>query len=164
MKQLEQDKIKVFPKATALNPYPLMNPLCSWMLQQVKIFAIYTDLFEEIWGTSSLKGFHKFAVDNISLMTSPQLFRHIFENNFNFLRGELYIAKAKLLANKYKCKSFAISKRPSSDAWCKQDQTNFIFKEFTFYFSNWPSHYQTQEEADIYIGQQYSFLIEIERA
>ena len=152
MKQLEQDKIKVFPKATALNPYPLMNPLCSWMLQQVKIFAIYTDLFEGFEVHPHLKAFHKFAVDNISLMTSPQpIPAHIFENNFNFLRGELYIAKAKLLANKYESQVQKLRNQQKTvfrRVMQTQDQANCIFLELPFISQIDPPHYQTQEEAE----------------
>lgn len=45
-KQLEQDKIKVHPKPIVACPYPAMNLVFAWALQQVQPFAYFIDLFE----------------------------------------------------------------------------------------------------------------------
>jgi hypothetical protein len=47
-KLLEQDKIKVLPKATPTIPYPQMNQLCVWILDQVKILLILSTFFKAL--------------------------------------------------------------------------------------------------------------------
>ena len=72
LKKLEQDKIKVYSKPTAACPYPAMNPLFTWALQQIPLFAHFTDLFEGFEPHPHLKAFHQFSLQNIGLVTSPQ--------------------------------------------------------------------------------------------
>lgn len=151
-KLLEQDKIKVFPKATATVPYPQMNPLCAWILDQVKIFAHFIDLFQGFEAHPHLKVFHKFAVQNIGLVTSPQPIPiTIFQNNFNHFRGELYVAKAKLQAKKYEAHVQKLRNEQKTvfrRVMQTQDQANCIFLELPLIAQTDPPHHQTQEEAE----------------
>ncbi|MBK5646978.1 MAG: hypothetical protein I4N51_07640, partial [Acinetobacter sp.] len=64
-KQLEQAKIKVYAKPTAACPYPAMNPLFVWALQQAPLFAHFIDLFEGFEPHPHLEGFRQFSLQNI---------------------------------------------------------------------------------------------------
>ncbi|WP_151730885.1 hypothetical protein [Acinetobacter junii] len=151
-KLLEQDKIKVFPKATPTVPNPPMNQLCAWALHHVRPFAHFIDLFEGFEVHPHLKVFHKFALQNICLVTSPQpIPNYIFENNFNYYRGELYVAKAKLQADKYEAQVQKLrnaQKTVFRRVMQTQDQANCIFLELPLIAQTDPPHHQTQEEAE----------------
>ena len=151
-KQLEQDKIKVYAKPTAACPYPAMNPLFAWALQQALLFAHFIDLFEGFEPHPHLKAFHQFSLQNIGVVTSPQpVPNYIFENNFDFFRGQLYVAKAKLQANKYEAQVQKLRNEQKTvfrRVMQTQDQANCIFLELPLITQTDPPHYQTQEEAE----------------
>ncbi|RZG68421.1 hypothetical protein EXE25_05030 [Acinetobacter bouvetii] len=151
-KQLEQAKIKVYPKPTAAYPYPAMNPLFIWALQQAPLCAHFTDLFEGFEPHPHLKAFHQFALENIGVVTSPQpVPNYIFENNFDFFRGQLYVAKAQLQANKYEAQVQKLRNEQKTvfrRVMQTQDQANCIFLELPLITQTDPPHYQTQEEAE----------------
>ncbi|MGQ4613115.1 hypothetical protein ACUIJ1_09455 [Acinetobacter junii] len=151
-KQLEQAKIKVYAKPTAACPYPAMNPLFVWALQQAPLFAHFIDLFEGFEPHPHLEGFRQFSLQNIGLVTSPQpIPNYIFENNFDFFRGQLYVAKAKLQANKYEAQVQKLRNEQKTvfrRVMQTQDQANCIFLELPLITLTDPPHYQTQEEAE----------------
>ena len=152
IKQLEQDKIKVYAKPTAACPYPAMNPLFAWVLQQAPLFAHFIDLFEGFEPHPHLKAFHQFSLQNIGVVTSPQpIPNYIFENNFDFFRGQLYVAKAKLQANKYEAQVQKLRNEQKTvfrRVMQTQNQANCIFLELPLITQTDPPHYQTQEQAE----------------
>ena len=151
-KLLELDKIKVFPKATPTVPNPPMNQLCAWALHHVRPFAHFIDLFEGFEVHPHLKVFHKFALQNIGLVTSPQpIPNYIFENNFNYYRGELYVAKAKFHGDKYEAQVQKLRNEQKTvfrRVMQTQDQANCIFLELPLIAQTDPPHYETQEDAE----------------
>lgn len=151
-KQLEQAKIKGYPKPTAACPYPAMNPLFIRALQQVPLFAHFIDLFEGFEPHPHLKAFHQFSLQNIGVVTSPQpIPNYIFENNFDFFRGQLYVAKAKLQANKYEAQVQKLRNEQKTvfrRVMQTQDQANCIFLELPLITQTDPPHYETQEQAE----------------
>lgn len=152
LKQLEHDRIRVFPKPTAAYPHPFMNSLCYFALQQISPFSYFIDLFDGFETNPYLRVFHKFAVENSQLMrVANQVPSHILENVFQRLRAELYIAKAKLQANKYEAEIQKLRNEQKTvfrRVMQTQDQANCIFLELPFISHVDPPHYQTQEEAE----------------
>ncbi|WP_368559605.1 hypothetical protein [Acinetobacter indicus] len=152
LKQLEHDRIRVFPKPTAAYPHPFMNSLCYFALQQISPFSYFIDLFDGFETNPYLRVFHKFAVENSQLMrVANQVPSHILENVFQRLRAELYIAKAKLQANKYEAEIQKLRNEQKTvfrRVMQTQDQANCIFLELPFISHIDPPHYQTQENAE----------------
>lgn len=152
LKQLEHDRIRVFPKPTAAYPHPFMNSLCYFALQQISPFSYFIDLFDGFETNPYLRVFHKFAVENSQLMrVANQVPSHILESVFQRLRAELYIAKAKLQANKYEAEIQKLRNEQKTvfrRVMQTQDQANCIFLELPFISHVDPPHYQTQEEAE----------------
>lgn len=153
LKQLEQDKIKVFAKPTATSPCAPMNTLCVWVLHQISQFAHFIDLFSGFEANPHLNVLHKFAVENAQLLRSLQpIPTHMWENLFRRLRAELYTAKAKLQANKYEAQVQKLRNQQKTvfrRVMQTQDQANCIFLELPFISQIDPPHYQTQEEAEV---------------
>ncbi|ENV08041.1 hypothetical protein ABE427_14905 [Acinetobacter higginsii] len=151
-KLLEQDKIKMFPKATATVPYPPMNPLCYFVLQQMPLFSHFVDLFNGFEANPYLNVFQKFAVENLQLMRSPQQIpNHMWENLFGRLRAELYIAKANLQTRKYEAQIQKLRNEQKTvfrRVMQTQEQANCIFLELPLITQTDPPHYQTQENAE----------------
>lgn len=151
-KQLEQAKIKAYPKPTAACPCPAMNPLFIWALQQAPLFAHFIDLFEGFEPHPHLKAFHQFSLQNIGVATSPQPVPiYIVENNFDFFRGQLYAAKAKLQANKYEAQVQKLRNEQKTvfrRVMQTQEQANCIFLELPLIAKTNPPHYMTQEDAE----------------
>ncbi len=152
LKKLEQDTIKVFAKPTAICPYPPMNPLCYFALEQMQLFSHFVDLFNGFEANPYLNVFHKFAVENSQLMRSLQpVPNHMWENLFHRLRAELYAAKAKLQATKFQAKVQKLQSEQKTvfrHVMQTQNQANCIFLELPFVTQDDPPHYQTQEEAE----------------
>lgn len=152
LKQLEHDRIRVFPKPTTTYPQPLMNPLCILALQQISPFSHYIDLFDGFEANPYLRVFHKFAVENSQLMRSVhQVHNHVWDNLFRRLRAELYTAKAKIQANKYEAEIQKLRNEQKTvfrRVMQTQEQANCIFLELPFISHIDPPHYQTQEEAE----------------
>jgi hypothetical protein len=117
-----------------------------------KNFAHFIDLFQGFEAHPHLKVFHQFAVQNIGLVTSPQPIPiYIFQNNFNRFRGELYVAKAKLHANKYEAQVQKLRNEQKTvfrRVMQTQDQANCIFLELPLIAQTDPPHYETQEDAE----------------
>lgn len=152
LKQLEQDKIKVFPKPTITCPQPLMNPLCIWVLQQMSHFSYFIDLFDGFEAHPHLQVFHKFAVENSSLLTSVQTIpSHIWENLFYRLRAELYTAKAQLQANKFQAQVQHLQNEQKTvfrRVMQTHKQANCIFLELPLIAQTESPYLKTQEEAE----------------
>lgn len=152
LKQLEQDKIKVFPKPTVAYPNPLMNPLCCFALQQMSLFSHFVDHFNGFEANPYLNVFQKFAVENLQLMRSPQQIpNRMWENLFCRLRAELYIAKANLQTRKYEAQIQKLRNEQKTvfrRVMQTQEQANCIFLELPLIAQTDPPHYQTQEEAE----------------
>ena len=152
LKQLEQDKIKVFPKPTITCPHPLMNPLCIWVLQQMSHLSYFIDLFDAFESHPHLQVFHKFARENSSLLTSPQnVPSTTWENLFYRLRGELYAAKAKLQSNKFQAEVQYLQNNQKTvfrRVMQTQKQANCIFLELPLIVQTEPPFLKTQEEAE----------------
>lgn len=152
LKKLEQDTIKVFSKPTAICPYPPMNLLCYFALQQMPSFSYFIGLFDGFEANPYLGVFHKFAVENSQLMRSLQpVPNHMWENLFHRLRAELYAAKAKLQATKFQAKVQKLHNEQKTvfrRVMQTQNQANCIFLELPFIAQTEPQHLQTQEEAE----------------
>lgn len=152
LKQLEQDKIKVFPKPTSAYPNPSMNPLCYFALQQMPLFSYFVDLFSGFEANPYLNVFQKFAVENLQLLRSPQQIpNYMWENLFCRLRADLYIAKAKLQADKYEAQVQKLRNEQKTvfrRVMQSKYQANCIFLELPIIAQIDPPHYQTQEDAE----------------
>lgn len=152
LKKLEQDKIKVYPKPTAVCPFPLMNAVFMYVLQKMPLFAHFIHLFDKFEVQPHLQVFHKFAVENSQLTrTFQQVPSHIWENLFNRLRAELYAAKAQLQANKFQAQVQKLRNQQKTifrSVMQTHEQANCYFLELPLVAEIDPPFVQTQEDAE----------------
>ncbi|MEB3753754.1 hypothetical protein [Acinetobacter sp. MD2(2019)] len=151
-KKLEQDKIKVYPKPTAACPYPAMNPIFVWAINQMQQLSIDTNIFNGFEVNPYLNVLQKFAVENSQLLNYPQpIHCDTLKNVFNRLRAELYTAKAKLHASKYLVEVQKFRNEQKSvfrRVMQTKEQANCIFLDLPILSCTNNFHYSIYEEIE----------------
>lgn len=152
LKQLEQDKINVFPKPSIQFPYPSMNPSCTWFIKWIPYLGYFPDLFNNFETNPYLQVFQKFSVENSRLISSPQVKdSNTWENLFYRQRAELYSAKARLQAQKFQVKVQQLTNEQKTvfrRVMQTHEQANCIFLELSLLPQTDTPYLRTQEEAE----------------